>query len=128
MADSTTPTTEATKLWCLHVTGADDVHPMPSREVALEEANALNTALCRIKREDYDPALIAVVTEWPHSADSHAAGLLIREEALSMRQAKADELPAPQPREEAAEAMATKAPEPKSSLSPIGWPWTTKVL
>ncbi|WP_423933247.1 hypothetical protein [Comamonas sp. 23] len=75
----------AATLWCVHVTGADDVHPMPSREVALEEANALNTSICRIKRQDIDPVLIAVVAEWPHSADSHAAGLMIREECLRMR-------------------------------------------
>ena len=75
----------AATLWCVHVTGADDVHPMPSREVALEEANALNTSICRIKRQDVDPVLIAVVAEWPHSADSHAAGLMIRDECLRMR-------------------------------------------
>lgn len=75
----------ATTLWCVHVTGADDVHPMPSREVALEEANALNTSICRIERQDIDPVLIAVVAEWPHSADSHAAGLMIRDECLRMR-------------------------------------------
>lgn len=75
----------AATLWCVHVTGADDVHPMPSREVALEEANALNTSICRIKRQDIDPVLIAVVAEWPHSADSHAAGLMIRDECLRMR-------------------------------------------
>ncbi|MEJ5030079.1 hypothetical protein [Comamonas sp. MYb69] len=75
----------AATLWCVHVTGADDVHPMPSREVALEEANALNTSICRIKRQDIDPVLIAVVAEWPHSADSHAAGLAIRDECLRMR-------------------------------------------
>ncbi|TDS82581.1 hypothetical protein [Comamonas sp. JUb58] len=75
----------AAPLWCVHVTGADDVHPMPSRKVALEEANALNTSICRIKRQDIDPVLIAVVAEWPHSADSHAAGLMIRDECLRMR-------------------------------------------
>jgi len=58
---------------------------MPSREVALEESNALNTSICRIKRQDIDPVLIAVVAEWPHSADSHAAGLMIRDECLRMR-------------------------------------------
>lgn len=85
----------AAMLWCVHVTGADDVHPMPSREVALEEANALNTSICRMKRQDIDPVLIAVVAEWPHSADSHAAGLMIRDECLRMR--ATPELPATEP-------------------------------
>lgn len=89
---------ESKTLWCVHLTGADDVHPMPSREVALEEANSLNTSICRIKREDVDPVLIAVVTEWPHSADSHGAGLMIRDECLRMRATQV----APQPQVEPA--------------------------
>lgn len=74
-----------TKLWCVHVTGADDVHPMPSHAEALQEANALNAVLVRNSHEEGDPIMIAVATEWPHSAASHAAGVAIRAEAMRLR-------------------------------------------
>ena len=81
--------TEEAKLWCVHVTGADDVHPMPSRAEALEEANALNMVICRATHEEGDPVLWAIVTEWPYTPESHAASVAIRAEALRTRAAAA---------------------------------------
>jgi len=73
------------KLWCVHVTGADDVHPMPSFSEALHEANKLNSFLICHQHQEGDPIMIAVATEWPHSPESHAAGVAIRAEAIRMR-------------------------------------------
>ena len=79
------------KLWCVHITGADDVHAMPSHGEALHEANALNAVLVRNSHEEGDPIMIAVATEWPHSAESHAAGVAIRAEAMRLRRVSAAE-------------------------------------
>ncbi|MFE1574355.1 hypothetical protein ACFIQG_21550 [Comamonas odontotermitis] len=106
---------EAATLWCVHLTGADDVHPMPSREVALEEANALNTSICRVKRQDVDPVLIAVVAKWPHSADSHAVGLMIRDECLRMR---GDQAVAPAAVSGAVDALQVRIVELETQLAP----------
>lgn len=73
------------KLWCVHVTGADDVHPMPSHSEALHEANLLNAFFVQQERQEVDPIMIAVATEWPHSPESHAAGVAIRAEAIRLR-------------------------------------------
>jgi len=67
------------RLWCVHVQGPDDVIAMPSKSAALEHANDLNALFGRHPYEEGDPIMRAVVIEWPHSADSHAADLVIQD-------------------------------------------------
>lgn len=63
------------KLWCIHMLGADDLHPKRSREEALDEANALNILLSQRKRKHVDPFVVAIVVEWPGTPEAHAATL-----------------------------------------------------
>jgi hypothetical protein len=66
-------------LWCVNVHGPDDVYAMPNKAAALEHANELNIYFGKLTNEsathEYDPIMRAVVIEWPHSAESHAADL-----------------------------------------------------
>lgn len=67
------------KLWCVNVHGPDDVYAMPNKAAALERANELNIYFAKLldesKTPEHDPIMRAVVIEWPHSAESHAADL-----------------------------------------------------
>jgi hypothetical protein len=69
-------TTDAT-LWCVRVTGPDEVHAMPSREEA--DATA-KTWTIYWQRHGWDE-LGAIVEPWPWSAESHAADLAKQERA-----------------------------------------------
>lgn len=73
------------KLWCVHVHGPDDVHAMPTRAAALERANEFNEVFGRHNFKEGDPIMRAVVIEWPHSAESHAAELRLQTEAAKGR-------------------------------------------
>lgn len=65
------------KLWAVNVTGPDDLYAMASEAQALARANELNLYFDKLdeKRHAYDPIMRAVVIEWPHTPESHAAAL-----------------------------------------------------
>lgn len=61
-------------LWCLHVLGMDDVHPAPSKAHA-EKAAAWHNEQFKDQAARLGISIEAKVVPWPHSAESHAAGL-----------------------------------------------------
>ncbi|HEL5342796.1 TPA: hypothetical protein UOJ01_001326 [Stenotrophomonas maltophilia] len=61
-------------LWCLHVLGMDDVHPAPSKAHA-EKAAAWHNEQFKDQAERLGISIEAKVVPWPHSAESHAAGV-----------------------------------------------------
>lgn len=66
----------ASDLWCLHILGPDDVHPAPSKAHAELAAKRMNEWwAAREDRHPYDPKMEAVAAVWPHSPESHAAGV-----------------------------------------------------
>lgn len=63
-------------LFAVHVIGPDDIWPMPDLETARQSAKKLNDwHFNRADKSPDDPSLYAVVTVYPHDADSHASGL-----------------------------------------------------
>lgn len=62
-------------LWCLHLIGPDDVHPAPSRAHAELAAKKLNEWFAGQPKDEHTPHFEAVAAPWPHSAESHAAGV-----------------------------------------------------
>jgi hypothetical protein len=60
---------KSTELWCLHIHGPDDVYPAPSKAHAEKAAELFNKRFAHVT----DVLCKAVVCEWPHSAESHAA-------------------------------------------------------
>lgn len=63
-------------LFAVHVIGPDDIWPMPDLETARQSAKKLNDwHFNRADKRPDDPSLYAVVTVYPHDADSHASGL-----------------------------------------------------
>lgn len=61
-------------LWCLHVLGMDDVHPAPTKAHA-EKAAAWHNEQFKEQAARIGITVEAVVAPWPHSAESHAAGV-----------------------------------------------------
>lgn len=61
-------------LWCLHVLGMDDVHPAPSKAHA-EKAAAWHNEQFKEQAARLGISIEAKVVPWPHSAESHAAGV-----------------------------------------------------
>ena len=61
-------------LWCLHVLGMDDVHPAPSKAHA-ERAAAWHNEQFKDQAARLGISIEAKVVPWPHSAESHAAGV-----------------------------------------------------
>ncbi|EKT4092724.1 TPA: hypothetical protein UOA80_001093 [Stenotrophomonas maltophilia] len=61
-------------LWCLHVLGMDDVHPAPSKAHA-EKAAAWHNEQFKDQAARLGISIEAKVVPWPHSAESHAAGV-----------------------------------------------------
>ncbi|MCU1145752.1 hypothetical protein [Stenotrophomonas maltophilia] len=61
-------------LWCLHVLGMDDVHPAPSKAHA-EKAAAWHNEQFKDQAARLGISIEARVAAWPHSAESHAAGV-----------------------------------------------------
>jgi hypothetical protein len=62
------------ELWCLHVLGMDDVHPAPSKAHA-EKAAAWHNEQFKGQAARLGISIEAKVVPWPHSAESHAAGV-----------------------------------------------------
>ena len=69
-------------LWCVHVPGPDELWAEPSYAAAVATADRFNAMVRRKLAEqalgENDPplaSLLAVVTLWPGSAESHAAEL-----------------------------------------------------
>lgn len=84
-------------LWCLHVLGMDDVHPAPSKAHA-EKAAAWHNEQFKDQAARLGISIEAKVVPWPHSAESHAAGVaefipqwLIPQWQLDALEAKADQ-------------------------------------
>ena len=61
-------------LWCLHVLGMDDVHPAPSKAHA-EKAAAWHNEQFKDQAARLGISIEAKVVPWPHSAESHSAGV-----------------------------------------------------
>lgn len=59
-------------LWAVHVVGPNDLIAMPSHEVAVSEAAAMNVAFAMLPKGEYAPQVRAVVEPWPYSAAAHA--------------------------------------------------------
>ncbi|HHA2676658.1 TPA: hypothetical protein ACOECQ_002782 [Stenotrophomonas maltophilia] len=68
------PRSQAAGLWCLHVLGMDDVHPAPSKAHA-EKAAAWHNEQFKDQAARLGISIEAKVVPWPHSAESHAAGV-----------------------------------------------------
>ena len=101
-------------LWCLHVLGMDDVHPAPSKAHA-EKAAAWHNEQFKDQAERLGISIEARVVPWPHSAESHAAGVaefipqwLIPQWQLDALEAKA-KAPAQAVDHEVTDAMVDKA-------------------
>lgn len=65
------------RLWCMHVSGMDEVHPAPDRATAQRWAAQFTVAHYRRNpsAHPFDPVMNFTVQEWPHAADRHAEGL-----------------------------------------------------
>lgn len=71
----------AATLWCVHVSGPDEVHAQPSREEAEATAKVWNSYF---KRQGWDE-MSAAAEPWPWSPKSHAADLAKQEAARAKR-------------------------------------------
>ena len=69
-------------LWCVHVLGADDVHPMASHAAAVANADALNMAVIGSLCQDVGILCFAYAAPWPHDAASHAQWLAQQDDQL----------------------------------------------
>jgi hypothetical protein len=71
------------RLWCMHVSGMDDVHPAPDRATAQLWAVqfAVNHHLYCPLPHPYHPVMNFTVAEWPWSPEQHAASLAASIEA-----------------------------------------------
>jgi hypothetical protein len=65
------------ELWCVHVSGPDDLHPAPSKEAAEVAVWHLTRYWSQAghPRHELDPVLSFAVEAWPYSAESHAEGV-----------------------------------------------------
>lgn len=75
-------------LWCIHIPGPDDVYAEPSHDAAIASARIHNDWLGRTlglepRTEHHVPleCLMAFVTPWPWSAESHTAAVARRKDA-----------------------------------------------
>lgn len=76
--DSTKPADVAdTRLWCMHVSGMDEVHPAPDRATAQRWAARWTADFARRVPDPgpSDPVMNFTVQEWPWSPQKHADGL-----------------------------------------------------
>jgi hypothetical protein len=62
-------------LWCVHVLGPDDMHAMPSYDVAAKNVNELITALFTERTATLDVLCLPVVAVWPYSSEAHREDL-----------------------------------------------------
>jgi hypothetical protein len=71
-------------LWCVNITGPDDVVAVASRQQAISAAMWFNqwwiTNIANKGLHPYDPTMWAVPIPWPYDAASHAANLAKRGE------------------------------------------------
>lgn len=67
------------KLWCVHISGPDDVLATPNYLTAVKAANEINGwwegRVATRFDEGLDPTPWAAPEPWPHSPESHAADL-----------------------------------------------------
>lgn len=67
------------ELWCVNITGPDDVIAVASREEAITLSARFNTwwieSIAAKGLHPYDPTMWAVPINWPHSAEGHAENL-----------------------------------------------------
>jgi len=66
------------ELWCIFVSGPGTVIPQPDFWTAAERAIEWSQGMLASHRRDpspYDPCMYCNVIQWPHSPESHAAGL-----------------------------------------------------
>lgn len=61
--------------WCVHVLGPDEVHAMPSYDVAAKNVDDLIVALFTERTAALDVLCLPVVAVWPHSDASHREDL-----------------------------------------------------
>jgi hypothetical protein len=70
---------DAAPLWCVHVSGPDDVIPAPDEATAIRWAERVNAGLRELLADrpahEYDPVIKAVAAPWPHSREAHAEGV-----------------------------------------------------
>jgi hypothetical protein len=70
---------ETTKLWAMHVPGADDVYAMVNEAAAHDAVAEYNNGVKEMGLSERfgipEEELFARVIEWPHSAESHAESL-----------------------------------------------------
>ena len=66
-------------LWCINITGPDDVIAVSSREDAIRFSKRFNdwwiTTIVDKGLHPYEPTMWAVPVRWPHDSASHAADL-----------------------------------------------------
>jgi len=73
------------KLWAIHIPGPDDFHPAPTKAIAHHMAAKHNVSMDEylLKHPDLvdtefgvpKASVVAVVAEWPSTAESHAKWL-----------------------------------------------------
>jgi hypothetical protein len=68
-------------LWCVNVLGPDDVHACRDRAEAFRFALWLNLSYLRLYEDPHPlaPVVQAIVAPWPHSPESHAKDLVLRD-------------------------------------------------
>ncbi len=79
LPDDSTKTADVadTRLWCMHVSGMDEVHPAPDRATAQRWAARWTADFARRVPDPgpSDPVMNFTVQEWPWSPQKHADGL-----------------------------------------------------
>jgi hypothetical protein len=63
------------QLWCVHIEGVEDFIAMRSRDMAQQEAAAINAYLERFENGRHAALVRAVAIEWPFSPHDHARSL-----------------------------------------------------
>jgi hypothetical protein len=67
-------------LWCVHVVGPDEVHPVRSYAEAVTQAAKVNASTIETS-EETGVAVVAVPAVWPHDSVSHRAEIAKATEA-----------------------------------------------
>lgn len=62
-------------LWCVHVTGADDLYAEPSHAAAVSKADELNRAVWSRPSAPDDVMCFAYADVWPWSDEQHAEAM-----------------------------------------------------
>ncbi len=62
-------------LWCMHISGSDEVHARASKEAAQASARQFNEWFAKQEKTENTPLMIATVQLWPHGEISHADDL-----------------------------------------------------